>query len=460
MPKKLFVLIVAIVVLIAGCGGTQSSNTGQEGGGSVANTSGSEPQGQSQQKDVLLKFHHWYDAEDEGLDRVIAEFESRNPGIKVESVRLDPKGAAESMQALDLLAASGEQLDVIMQPGLNDYIKRVGMGLFEPLNDHLEQMGIDMSEEFIVDTSIDGVYHGLPVHYLPWITILNKDLLDKANLEVPTDWTFDDFIDYARKLTDDTTGEGMDKQYGAYFPKEHSSLYYMALFNQPDESALVSSDGLSSNVTLPAVRKSLEVLQQVEIIDQSALSFSDRISLNLHYAWPYFNQKAAMNITQGHMISRVGGYAQYPATFLTAFAPYPKINKEDDIYLPSSINFVGVAATSKHKEESLKFAYFLATEGAVMQEKYLSNWSKANIDELVDNILSKTESPEMVDGESLKHVLKVSKPTPLSITPFYYNEVINVYSEQVELFLLEGQDIDTTIEKADEAVQRIIRTNQ
>jgi len=462
MAKKWLVLVVAILVLAAGCGqnsGTDRKQNGSAAGGGEQQQQNNGGGGSAPQKEVTIKFHHWYDTEDERLDKVIEQFERQNPGIKVESVRLDPKGSAESMQALDLLAASGEPLDVIMQPGLNDFVKRVGMGLFEPLNEHLDAMGIDMNEEFIVDTSFDGVYYGFPVHYLPWITILNKELLDKAGLDVPKDWTFDDFTEYARKLTDDT-GEGMDKQYGTYFPREHSQLYYMALFNQPNINALVSPDGRTSHVTHPAVRKSLEVLQQVEMIDKSALSFSDRISLNLHYAWPYFNQKAAMNITQGHMISRVGGYSQYPATFLTVFAPYPKINKDDEIYLPASINFVGVAATSQHKEESLKFAYFLATEGVVIQEKYLSNWSKVDLDDLVDKILSNTQSPEFVDGESLKHVLKVSKPTPLSITPFFYSEVVNAYAEQVELFLLGGQDIDTTIENAEKAVQRIIDTNQ
>ncbi|MBW8349701.1 extracellular solute-binding protein [Bacillus sp. IITD106] len=448
MKKRFAIIIVSIVLILVGC--NQGSGSKSSNGKESSNNN---------DEVVTIKFHHWYDTVDERLDLVIEKFEEKNPGIKVEAERLDPKGADEAMKALDLLAASGDQLDVIMQPDATNFSTRVGMGLFEPLDSLLKEMGVNPKDEFIVDmTSADGSYYGLPVHYLPWLTIINKDLLDKAGLEVPTDWTFDDFLTYAKKLTDDS-GKGMDKQYGTYFADMYSPLYYMALFNQAENSRIVTSDG-KSNVKDPNVKRSLEILEQAEKIDKSTLSYSDRVSQNLHYAWPYFNQKAAMNLLGGWMISRVGGYAQYPATFTTVFAPFPKTNKDDEILLPANINTVSVAATSKHKEESAKFAYFLATEGVILQEKYLSNWTKANTDELVDVILSKTDSPEFVDGESLKNVLKISKPTPLTFTPAYYIEAENVFKEQVELFLLDDQDIDTTIEKADEAVQRIIDTNK
>lgn len=48
----------------------------------------------------------------------------------------------------------------------------------------------------------------------PRIVYLNKNAIDEAGLKVPTDWTWDEFQDYAKKLV---KGGGTTKRYGAFY---------------------------------------------------------------------------------------------------------------------------------------------------------------------------------------------------------------------------------------------------
>ncbi|MEK8127918.1 extracellular solute-binding protein [Paenibacillus filicis] len=442
--SRLLCLTLALVVM-AGCTGKSPTEENKP----PASTNNG-------QKDITIKFHHWQNTQDEKLDLVIAEFEKLNPGIKVESIRLEAIDSTESLKKLDLLAASGEQLDVVMMPSNITYAQRVGMGMLEPLNPFLEKEGVKFDDEYKLDTKMNGAYYALPGHLMPDMVLLNMDHLKEANLPVPTDWTFDEFFEYARILT---KGEGTGKRFGTYIHNWAASNTF-ALRSQPEQNMLINADE-SSNVTSPALRKSLEILKQTEMVDKSAMAYADIVSQKLHYAWPYFNGKASMQILGGYMLTRVGGYDKYPATFRTAFAPFPKISKDDPNYAPvSETLYLSVAAASKNKEASYKFIRYYTTQGFSVQGKYLGAWKKLDVDKEIDNIISHTQKPEFVDGQSFKNVMSKVKFAKLGIPPTYYNEIIKAYNEEVELFLLGNQDIDTTIKKTDEKVKKIAKLNQ
>ncbi|MDF2923112.1 MAG: transporter substrate-binding protein [Paenibacillaceae bacterium] len=86
-----------------------------------------------------------------------------------------------------LLAASGDQMDVIMYSAAPDYAQRVGAGMLEPLDEYLKMDGLDPKAEFKIDTSVNGKYYALPGKMIEWLVLLNKDKLDQAKLPVPTD---------------------------------------------------------------------------------------------------------------------------------------------------------------------------------------------------------------------------------------------------------------------------------
>ena len=76
-------------------------------------------------------------------------------------------------------------------------------------------------DPFLHENSI----HGLPISIGMKVIYYNKDLFDAANLEYPDDgWTFDDFFNYAKKLTIDDDMDGLIDQYGCLVPPNISQL--------------------------------------------------------------------------------------------------------------------------------------------------------------------------------------------------------------------------------------------
>ncbi|WP_165452612.1 extracellular solute-binding protein [Paenibacillus thalictri] len=446
------VLCSALVCVLALSACSNQNESANSKGGANSNAA-ADPKAAG--KPVTIKFHTWWDAKNERLEPMISEFEKLNPGIKVEPIRLEGKDAYETLKKLDLLAASGETLDVIMFNNPTSYAQRVGMGMAEPLDSYLKAEGVKYDDEYSNDTSIKGVHYALPGTWMPDVVILNKDHLAKAGLPVPKEWTFDEFLEYSKKLTK-VAG---DDQYGTYFHNWEPS-FNIALRNQPANSLMISEDG-KLNVSSPGVRKSLEIVYNAQMRDKSAMPYSDVISRKLHYAWPYFNAKASMQILGGYMIGRVGGYDMYEAKFPTAFAPYPKMNKGDENYAPvSETQYLAVAASSKHKEEAYKFIRYYSTEGFGVQGRFINAWKKQDVGKNIDKIVSLTPKPNMIDAESFKNVMSVSKMVKLQAPPTYYNEIVQAYTEEMELYLLGKQDLDKTIKKVEEKAQKIKELNK
>lgn len=392
----------------------------------------------------------------EDLDPVIAKFQEKNPGILVEFIPLNEASAADNVKKIDLLSASGEQLDAILLPDDRSYAQRAANGLLEPLNELIEKEGLNYNDEYKVDTSIDGKYYGLPGTFRQYFVMMNKDHLDEAGLEIPKEWTWDEYLEYAKKMT---KGEGPTKRYGTYF---HNWIDYflLGLWNQPDKNDLVLADH-TVNIDHPGVRKSMEIRVLAEHVDKSATPYADIISQKLSYRPLYFNQQASMMPIGSWMIGEAGGGEEFTANFKTVFAPMPKNNKEDPSgYSFMNANFVGVVSTSKYKEESYKFLRFFTTEGIPMMNKYLSSWKKENTESAIDQLINASKNPEMVDKESLLYTLNNSKSITRQIPVAYTEEVNKAFTTEFELLLLGRQDIDKSLESASKKIKDIVEANK
>ena len=74
---------------------------------------------------------------------------------------------------------------------------RVALGMAEPLDDFIAKDGYSVETDYKVDTRLDGKSTP-PGKFNPWYVPLNKDHLEEAGLPVPTDWTWDEYADYAK----------------------------------------------------------------------------------------------------------------------------------------------------------------------------------------------------------------------------------------------------------------------
>ncbi|QYR22886.1 extracellular solute-binding protein [Paenibacillus sp. sptzw28] len=452
MKKKLSAIALSMVLLgglLAGCGSGKESGTQQTGNSTAGGAAEEKPEEQ-----VTLKFYHWYDDSIEKFDMLFAEFNKKYPNIKVESVVGAINDANETMKKIDLAAASGETIDVMALNSPTNYAQRASIGLLEPLNDYLTKDGVDYNAEFKSDTSIDGKYYALPGKLNQYFVLLNKDQLDEAGLPVPKQWTWDEYLDYAKKLT---KGEGAQKRYGTYF---HTWADYemLPLMGQPENNNLIKTDG-TPNVEGDLFRQGF-ILRERAMKEGSAVPYEDTISQKLHYRNVFMNGQASMIEIGSWMIPEAAGNGPIKQTFKTAFAPYPTAKAGDPIASKTDGDFLAIAASSKHKEAAYTFIKWMATEGMVLQGKYLSSWKKADMNKVIDSLTSGENAEKLIDKDSLKHVLEVTKPAKMYIPVPYQAELEKALHTEVEKMLLGSQDVETSISNAKKNILNLIEANK
>ncbi|GIO56299.1 MULTISPECIES: ABC transporter substrate-binding protein [Paenibacillus] len=447
-----------LISLLSGCGGSSG------GGDSEGAASGSGGSSGGQDK-VNLRLYTYGTEEAYNWSKTLKAYEDANPGVTIELVQLSEKGdTQEASKKLDLEAASSAQMDILMFSDPAGYAQRVALGMAEPLDDYIAKDGYKEETDYKVDTRLNGKVYALPGKFNPWYVLLNKDHLDEAGLSVPTDWTWDQFADYAKKLT---KGEGASKRYGTYFhgPQGGGWLEFLKLKmeNQPENSDFLKADG-SSNLDDPNFRATLELRLKMEKEDQSSVPYTDMISQKLNYRTQFFNQSASMIVIGSWMNTEIGGTDKVPLEFNVAVAPFPK-NKEGDPtgITPVTTDYVAVAAKSKHKEEAYKFVRWYTTEGQTVQGKNIPAWSQVKsdqVEQIIDTILAGTKTPEKVDKKSLVDTLVASKASAIVPPASYQAEVFKAVNEEYEKLILGNQDIDATVKNSQERVNKIIESNQ
>ncbi|WP_203247609.1 ABC transporter substrate-binding protein [Sporosarcina beigongshangi] len=437
------VTLIAMLVLSACAGDKGSEGTSEPGekAGDDASKSGEE---------ITLKFVHWIN---EGVGKwqpVIDKYEAEHPGIKIESIPLvDNMTALDYFKQLDLMASAGEKLDIIMFNNPNDLAKRIDAGLVAPIDEFLDAEGIDINEVYNNSYGpVDGNYYGLPMKNVSGLVMMNKGHLDEAGLEIPTEWTWDDYRDYAKALT-------TDQHYGSYLHTWHETYSALKLVSKSEETLLLKEDG-SSNAEDPLLRESLELRYQLEQVDKSSVPYFETFSQKLNYRQQFFSQEASMIPTFSFMITEWGEFAP---DFEIVWAPWPQ-NEKGENFTVMSGDLLSVSKTSDHKQEAYDFMRWMSTEGIVEQGVWTPSWKEADLDTVLDTLVSGTSNPEAIDLPSLKHSLTSLQPNKAFAPAPYITEVNTEFGAEAEMYLLGEQDLDKTMDNVKKRIQAVVDANQ
>ncbi|WP_042166951.1 ABC transporter substrate-binding protein [Paenibacillus gorillae] len=441
---------IVLTTLLAGCSGGNGNGNG--GSGSTAKPDGSAETTSAPQ--VKIKFLNWEKAE--VYQPAIDAFEAKYPNIKVEYVPVVENDSNETIKKIDIMYASGEQFDVFSLNSVPNFSQRAVNGMLEPLDDYLVKEGVKFEDEYKAEQmKLDGKRYSLPGKFGPWFILLNKSQLDAAGLQVPQSWTWDEFRDYAKQLT---KGEGPSKQYGAFF---HTWKDYFLLkqYSAAQDQGIMKDDGMNLNADNPLMKASLELRYAMEHEDKSSTPYQDIVTQKIPYRDEYFQGKATMLPTGPWMIAEAGGTEKIPATFVSAFAPWPTNAKGDENYSFGGADSLVISSKSKNKEAAYQFIRFLSTEGMALT-KQLSAWKKADVASEVDAIVASTMTPDMIDKASLLNTLNVSKLPQPANAPSYAADIEKAYIAEAEKYILGTADIDATIAGIKTNLQKIIDANQ
>ena len=154
-------------------------------------------------------------------DRVLAPYLAAQPDLRVVQQAAATYQAAYHDRLLTSIVA-GAPPDVFLVDN-SDVPALINRGALLDLTPYLTRAGVDLAclDQTVLSffTRGDALY-ALPKGYTPLLVVYNKDLFDRARIPYPTDdWTWDDFLRIAQRLTRDTDGDGVIDQWGSYFDR-------------------------------------------------------------------------------------------------------------------------------------------------------------------------------------------------------------------------------------------------
>jgi multiple sugar transport system substrate-binding protein len=147
---------------------------------------------------------------------VLESYLAVHPGLRVVQWHPSFDPAAYRRRLLDAMLA-GKPPDALLLD-LRDVPALAGRGMLLDLAPYLSRVGVTLED---YDPTILNAFrrgraiYALPTGYSPLILAYNKDLFDRAGLSAPADdWTWDDFLGLAKRLTRDSDGDGTIDQWG------------------------------------------------------------------------------------------------------------------------------------------------------------------------------------------------------------------------------------------------------
>lgn len=424
--KSAVVLMMSLLLILSACGSK----------GDNQNNAGTDDGSKAKDKVVVKLYTNGKGDDSEPLIKVMNAFNEQSDTIKIEHVSLVQNfDSREMLQKLDILSASGEQVDIILLNNEGFVTERAGNGMLEPLTSYLEEAGITPEDEWFRNPKYNDDYYGLMTDAAFWFVALNKDHLEEANLEVPSfDWTWDDFKEYAVKLTQ---GEGVEKRYGAYFHTwgEYANLIAYTDFRNPQ-----MKEDFTLQFDDPTFEYWFDLRRTMEREDKSTRPLADILASKQHWATDFMTEKASMMPIATFAIDEAFlDMDNYPRDFQIALAPLPRSSSEVEGGLTNiGGSFLTISKRSNFKQEAFEFIKWATMEGSNHAER-ISGWRHADSESIMTDMIG--DKLDLVDFDSLIHTLfdpRVRAPESSAVSISYQQQLKKVAEAGMNKFLLDN----------------------
>lgn len=332
MKKSISILAVGILSmsLLAGCGNGEKSASGDQ---------------------VKIEFFHHKREGMETIDKLIAKFEEENPTIDVEQA-----SPPEPSTVLRTRVSKSDIPDIIGVGGDMTYSDLANAGVFTDITEDKNLENIQPAYvQMLKDVSgLDEVY-AFPYVANAVGVMYNKAIFSELGLAVPKTW--DEFIAVAEKVE----SAGKIPFYHTYKDAWTTLPAFNALAANTQGEDFYSELNKGSILVKERYKEAAEKLVQLTEYghkNQQGVAYNDG---NTAFA----NGESAMYLQGIWALPEIK--KANPDIELGVF-PFPVTNNPDETKVISGVDLIlGVAATSKHPEEAMKFVEFLLKEENVKQ---------------------------------------------------------------------------------------------
>ncbi|QUG43093.1 extracellular solute-binding protein [Psychrobacillus sp. INOP01] len=152
---------------------------------------------------------HWLEAK-------IKEYEEANEGVEVDLVQV-PWAEMGDKLGVAIAGKSWPDIAPVDISGSAVSIDHIEQGVVEPLDSFLDKdEKADFYENALEAYTYDDKLYGIPNSITLHSMLLNLDLFEEAGVTPPENgkWTYDEFLEAAKKLTFDRDGDGKTDVYG------------------------------------------------------------------------------------------------------------------------------------------------------------------------------------------------------------------------------------------------------
>lgn len=407
----------AVLALVAACGSGD--------GGGDAGTS---------DEDVTLEFAQWWEPElpDGSLRELIDRFESENPGIRVELLSGPYASTRDQVVAG---AAAGTMSDVVGLDGawVNDFVKQ---GSIADLSALMGAAGYDDSE-LASQIQLDGSTYMIPVVNFVYPLFTNSDLLEQAGVDAPPS-TRSEFAAAGEAIT---AVEGNVSGWVLPLSLETPN----GIQNDVMSWAWASGGSMLANgqpdLTNDDVRSAVEYvvdLWEAGVVAPGALTLKEQDKVE-----EFTNGRVGMMISSLAHINTIRERNPDMEFQISAIPAEDSYTGQRGI--PYASWGIGVAENSEHKGEAWKLVEFLMSEQTNAELSTLANAFPGN-----------TESvPDFVEGDELFgeafEIYQAGYPENEFVGLPVAEQLMRLFSEQLQRTLTDGQSVDETLQNAQEA---------
>ncbi|QHW32806.1 sugar ABC transporter substrate-binding protein [Paenibacillus rhizovicinus] len=470
LVSMLLVLLVAAVTVLSGCTKSDAggnTNAAQGNGGTneagadnadagTANAGSGEP--------VKLRLTGW-GAPDEvaAYKLAIAKFEKAHPNIKVDFQAI----TADYDTKLTTMVAGNDEPDVAMMESATIAYPLAEQGKFLNLQDYLDNDGEITPDALVPNitySSEPGNVIGIGPGPETFVLYYNEDVFKDAGLTPPPAdpaqaWTWEQFVDVAKKLTVDSKGrnaseEGFDpkniKQFGINLPTWWGVYSNFIYSNGGD---FLSADGKTLGLNQPEAVEALQKLADlinVYHVAPSPLQAKNIPGTNValqtkKVAMAFDGQWATASLAQSKFHYNVGALPVMKQPVTTVVCGMFSIFK-----------------STKHPQEAWELTKALLDPDASLDMLTAGTWMPSHKDWYTDadKLAKWTENlpsrPSGYKGAVIDVLLNHSHPTPTAYVK-NFNKIMDVINPALDKVWLGKQSakeaLDAVAAKAQEQVQ-------
>jgi len=406
--------MLVLIVFLAGCSSNETTSK---------KSSKDDEKKQTSNDGTVLRFATWDAGKNLKIQQQIAKkFEEKNPGVKVQ---VEAYGDGFDQKLAASFGAKNPP-DVMYMWNFPAYYKSL-----EPL-DELAKKDPDMKlDDFYQGlfnySSIDGKLYGMPAGFTTRVIYYNKKLFDKANIPYPKDgWTWDEFVDTAKKLTD-----ASNKQYG-FALRPEPDTYDLQGFIWSNGSSFVSEDGkqIKGHMNSP---ETIEVMKSFQSMlkDKTAVLVGGK------------NQQSGDDIFKAGKLAMwesgiwpLEGFKDAKIDFGTVEPPAFKGKPVKGLVGTSAVS---IAKDAKHKELAWEFVKFYSSPEAI---KMRTSDLPVRI-----SVVKELKKEEDANVKPFYTMLERSTNTPAFLLNPKWDEVNRNLSAAINAIML-GQDPEQLLNKA------------